>query len=396
MTLTSPDAPARAAAEERKSRRRRIVAGVLALLLVGLVVSAGLVAWYYAGMVLTPGGGALPAAPVDVLASGPGSVTLSSDPLARRPGLYGLDYDGGYARVGAIHAQNGRAVRRALRPFEGPVDLPDEAVLDSFAYPRDPHDAFAFDVRDVLLENSLGAFPAWYVEGRSDGLWAIYVHGRGSSRAEGFRTLPILRAAGLPTLFVTYRNDPGAPVSPDGLYGLGWTEWRDLRPAVAFARDRGASGVVLIGASMGGAIVSTFVHEAPEADFVRGLVLDAPVLDWGVTLRLAARRRGLPEAIVPLGMLGSTVRGGIPFDRLDQLARAEEFDTPILLFHGTADETVPVELSDAFAAARPRLVTYVRVPGAGHVQAWNVDRQGYTAALLSFLAELDSRLPAAP
>lgn len=95
----------------------------------------------------------------------------------------------------------------------------------------------------------------------------------------------------------------------------------------------------------------------------------------------------MPESLVPIGMTASELRAGVDYDALDQVANAEVFDTPILLFHGTADRTVPVSLSDRFAAARPDLVTYVRVEGAEHVTSWNVDRSRYESAVRDFLAE---------
>ena len=53
------------------------------------------------------------------------------------------------------------------------------------------------------------------------------------------------------------------------------------------------------------------------------------------------------------------------FTDFDYLKSLPGLKPPILLFHGDADKTIPVELSDAVAAARPDIVTYVRVPGAG-------------------------------
>ena len=50
---------------------------------------------------------------------------------------------------------------------------------------------------------------------------------------------------------------------------------------------------------------------------------------------------------------------------------------------------IPVALSDAFADAHPELVTYVRVEGAGHVHAWNVDRPRYETAVRIFLATVN-------
>ena len=70
------------------------------------------------------------------------------------------------------------------------------------------------------------------------------------------------------------------------------------------------------------------------------------------------------------------------------------FQAPILLFHGDADRTVPVATSDRLAEVLPHLVTYVRIPGAGHVQGWNVDRERYVAAVRTFLTRVlsDERL----
>ncbi len=78
-------------------------------------------------------------------------------------------------------------------------------------------------------------------------------------------------------------------------------------------------------------------------------------------------------------------RRRIDWRGLDHLADPRLFGSPTLLFHGDADATVPVALSDAFAALREDVVTYHRVPGAGHVRTWNVDREGCEGALAGFL-----------
>ena len=69
--------------------------------------------------------------------------------------------------------------------------------------------------------------------------------------------------------------------------------------------------------------------------------------------------------------------------------RVEELSTPILLFQGDDDPTVPVWLSDQFSDSLPDLVEYVRVSGATHVGSWNVDPERYEDAVRRFLAGLD-------
>ena len=78
-------------------------------------------------------------------------------------------------------------------------------------------------------------------------------------------------------------------------------------------------------------------------------------------------------------------RYGVDFDAIDYLP-GTWLRVPALVFHGTADATVPVAVSDQLAAAHPDLVREVRVRGAGHVRSWNADPQAYRAEEARFLA----------
>lgn len=109
----------------------------------------------------------------------------------------------------------------------------------------------------------------------------IFVHGHGTDRGEGLRILPTIVEQGFPSLVMTYRNDAEAPESPDGLYHLGQTEWRDLEAAADYALAHGAEDLILVGYSMGGAITCTFLRESVRADRVRGAILDAPASRLG-------------------------------------------------------------------------------------------------------------------
>jgi fermentation-respiration switch protein FrsA (DUF1100 family) len=81
----------------------------------------------------------------------------------------------------------------------------------------------------------------------------------------------------------------------------------------------------------------------------------------------------------------SSIRFGIDYDKLDYLSRTNELTTPILLFHGDADRTAPVESADTLVEARPDIVRYVRNSGIDHVRTWNVLRSEYEAAVKDFL-----------
>jgi fermentation-respiration switch protein FrsA (DUF1100 family) len=60
----------------------------------------------------------------------------------------------------------------------------------------------------------------------------------------------------------------------------------------------------------------------------------------------------------------------------------------MLVIHGTDDETVPFQVSEDLAAARPDLVRLFIVPGAGHVRGWNVGPQPYERAVTDFLSDV--------
>ena len=75
-------------------------------------------------------------------------------------------------------------------------------------------------MRQVTYPSGGRRLPAWFVAGDAD-TWAVLVHGKGGSVAEMHRLAGITSAAGLPTLSVAYRNDPGAPQEADGRYGYG-------------------------------------------------------------------------------------------------------------------------------------------------------------------------------
>ena len=366
----------------------------LALVAVALLAVAG-VAWYYAGEILLAEQPAAPSFDTNVYEVRSDQIVLEATDEAERPGTWGLAFPGGYGQIGPpLDSDEPTSVTRPFTALDGTPRAGARADVDAYGYPDDPAAAgFAFEVTHVEVEGPLGRYPAWRADGGSGGLdggsdrlWAIFVHGRAARRSECFRLLPTLVDLGISTLCASYRNDAGAPQDPDGLYRQGAEEWRDIAAALEYARAEGAEQIVLAGASMGGQISASLLRfERP--DDVAAVVWDAPALDWGPAIRQAVVNRGVPTWLVPLGMAASELRAGIDYDALNHVSSADEFDVPILLFHGAADQTVPVEVSDRFAAARPDLVTYRRTAGADHVQSWNADPRAYADAVASFLTE---------
>lgn len=370
-------------------RRWRWLATAAIALLVSLGGGAA-IAWHFSDAVLVPDHSSW-AKRTEVVALPPGKIVLDRDEESERPGVYGLEWPGGHAIAGAIGDETDGTVTRRLRQVRGYLVPEMDVGVESDVYVGDPRQAFGLPTAHLAVRGELGPMPAWLVRGRSS-TWAIVVHGINGTPQDGLRLVPTLHRAGLPTMLIAYREDSGAPSSPDGLHHMGLTEWRDLQAAARYALAHGAKRLVLAGYSMGGAIVAQFMQRSPLAGRVAGLMLDAPVLDWRRTLEFNATQMSLPGfAAVPLEW-AIDARIEADWQSLDALAHPEDFHLPILLFHGLDDKVVPIATSNDFAAELHRWVTYYRVPEAGHTEAWNVDPTFYERRLAAFLSSLEPRV----
>lgn len=366
----------------RWPRRVAIASGTLGALVIATTAAGG---WYYADELLQVRPDPKER-PIEVLAVSGGMITLRGEG-ADEPGLTGLEWDDGYARIGpdVTKTADGDVVR-SLTPFPDRPPVGTHARVDFYAVPVDLAAVSDFAVEPVVFGGPLGPYPATFVPGEGT-RWVVHVHGRGANRAEAYRMVPTLQRLGYPQLAISYRNDTDAPADPDGQFGLGWTESADLSAALDHARAEGAKDFVLVGYSMGGAIVGNYLRTYGSAD-IAAAIYDSPALSWADILAFQARERSLPEAGGALAALVVRLRTGIRLGEMDQVVHADRLDVPVLLFHGTGDATVPVVTSDAYAAARPDLITYVRTEGAGHVQSWNAGPEAYAAAVEAFLAGL--------
>jgi alpha-beta hydrolase superfamily lysophospholipase len=315
------------------------------------------------------------------------TITLPRLPKTVVNGTYGITWPNGNALVGEITDLSERTVtRRVIKATEGlSTGLP--VRWNKFVYRGNPQTALGLPYEEVHIPGRLGDLPAWLVPGERE-TWVLLVHGFHATREEALRALPTLSEMGFPALVMTYRNDAGAPQSPDHLYHLGDTEWEDVEAGVSYALSHGARDVILFGWSMGGCIVETFLHRSPSTAHIRAVVLDSPILNWQRVLEAQVQLLHLPRSFsYPIKWM-VTWRANINFALFNYELPTDETPIPTLLFHGTADTQAPVASSDLFAQARPNLVTYLRVAGANHTLVWNADPHAYTNALKTFLNQI--------
>jgi alpha-beta hydrolase superfamily lysophospholipase len=329
-----------------------------------------------------------------------GTILLSSNADSRLRGDYSFWFsrDSGHARLGEIIAETPTTVRRRVLGVDfGDLAAAKRGRLSGWFHlsPRD----LPFAYRDVSVETPLGPAPAWLIpaEGGTGTRWVINVHGRAVRRSETLRAIPPFRAAGYTSLIASYRNDGDAPRSDDYRYALGDREWQDIEAAMRYAIDHGATELVLMGWSMGGATVLQALTRSPLGEYVKGVVLDSPVVDWIATLDFQVALRRLP-AVVRWGVLqlfrnrwGGLFTGlaePLDLDRLDFVRRARELSVPILILHSDDDGFVPSTASRALAVARPDIVTFVPFEVARHTKLWNYDQDKWENAISDWLDRL--------
>lgn len=288
-----------------------------------------------------------------------------------------------------------RFARSLLRP-PGPSEPQEDPITRGwvFATPADTD----LPWEEIPVPGPLGSMPAWHLPPTSVSAdWVILVHGRTADRAETLRAVPSIVKAGWHALAVTYRNDAGAPRSIDGKYGLGSTEWEDIRAAVQEAERQGAQRIVLLGYSMGGLISLRAATELVRAGNSRlvGIALDSPALSWTNIITHHAELMRLPAqtGLAVTAVLGSAaaplLTGAaqpIQWREIDGGNLAARASLPILLMHSAADAYVPIGPARQLAADLPDRVEFHEFPDAEHVRLWNADPERWERHLTEWLA----------
>lgn len=275
---------------------------------------------------------------------------------------------------------------RALTNPTGPVPaVGDKISLQGNIWITNPKAALGIDYQDVTYMSPVGTMKAWVIPNSDSHTWTIAVHGIGADKTEMLRFVKPVRAAGSTMMIINYRGDRNNPASPDGYTHLGDTEWQDLEAAVRYAKQHGATNIQLYATSLGGSITEGYLRRSNDvaAAHISKVVLDSPALNWKEVLKYRVQKLGYPGFLSTPGMVVSSWRAGIDFDRITTTAKS--IRQPTLIIHNADDKTVPQAASKEIAAARPDLVTFVDFGSGGHIRAWNHDPGRYETLITNFL-----------
>jgi carboxylesterase len=232
----------------------------------------------------------------------------------------------------------------------------------------------------------------------------LLLHGLTGSTFELHPLAERLHAAGMRCVAPVMAGHGGAP---DGLFGVGWSEWV-AKAARDLARLEGARRTFVVGCSMGALVACALAHDHPER--VDGLVLLAPALELGIWGRLAALLGRLPplrRVVVPKAA-GSDVRDvemkkrnpglpGVPLGAVAELrGLAAHVDrqlpgiaAPALVIAGGHDHTVTLSGAKRLARRIGSGPAELRVLEASfHLVGIDVERDRCADEALRFLESL--------
>ena len=123
------------------------------------------------------------------------------------------------------------------------------------------------------------------------------------------------------------------------------------------------------------------------------MITDSANIDLGSTIDFRGSQEELPllpfnvpPTLAWVAKFFTSLRIDVNWKTLDYIEGAERsLRVPVLAIHGTADDSIPIEQSMALEEAQPDLVELMPVEGAGHVESFHVDFDGYVSAVLAFL-----------
>lgn len=199
----------------------------------------------------------------------------------------------------------------------------------------------------------------------------LYLHGTFRNLYRNHPKMQAIRDAGYSVLAVEYRGwGDASPLVPseDSVTADARTGWRELVRRQPEPRRR-----VIFGHSMGsGAAIA--------------LAADLPAGDYGGVVLESAFARAADVAVATSRLLAPlTWVRDLGFDSASRIGAVR---APILMLHGTADTTVPIDLGRALFEAAPPSRRFVAIEGGSHSRLHEDDAARYRDALQDFAREL--------
>jgi fermentation-respiration switch protein FrsA (DUF1100 family) len=240
----------------------------------------------------------------------------------------------------------------------------------TFPAPRDPlpdpHAVLGYGERIELQMRDGTRLRGWYLPARTakdPSAALLWFYGNGETVGAIWPVIRDFRPPGAALLVIDYPGygASGGRATEAGVYEAGDQAY----DALAKRPDVDAQRIYVYGRSLGSAVAT---HVAATHS-VAGLILESPFTS---ARDMASRHyRIVPRFLVRL--------------QLDNLARIQRLRCPILIFHGTQDMLVPIEMGRRLAAAASGPVEFVMIEGAGHNDTYDLGGRRYQEKIAGFV-----------
>lgn len=255
-----------------------------------------------------------------------------------------------------------------------------------FQDPQEPHRDVFFRTADGVLLHGARFFAVESTKRRGT---VIQFHGNAGNLTSHYRSLTWVTEHGYDLLTFDYRGygrSEGSP-SPEGLH-------RDALATIALARSTPAPSeepdLVLIGQSLGGAVLLRAMVDLQERARVRAVVVEGTFASFTAMAAHVVKRPVFTHPLAPIAMALVSDRYA-PAGAIEKVA-----PIPLLVVHGQRDAIVPASFGcEIFALAREPKELWL-VPGAGHIEALREPRFNLQRALIHWLDRTARNGPRAP
>jgi len=215
---------------------------------------------------------------------------------------------------------------------------------------------------EVRFPVSTGSLHGWWIPAITPNAPVVlYLHGNGSNIGDLVNQADRLHQLGLSVLLFDYRGyGNSSPPFPNEaiVYEDGEAAWQYLTQIRGIAPEQ----IFLFGESIGGAVAIELATRHPDA---AGVIVQSSLTSMQDMADYTKLSRLFPT-------------DWLLTQQFDSLSKVRSLQIPSLFIHGTADQTIPVHMSQALFTTAPDPKQLLLVPNATHT---NVPRLGGTLYL---------------
>lgn len=214
----------------------------------------------------------------------------------------------------------------------------------------------------------------WWIPAQPEAGVMLYLHGNGINIGANVTQANHFHQLGFSVLLIDYRGYGRS----DGEFPTESTVYQDAQIAWNYlVRERQVNPkrIFIYGHSLGGAIAIDLAVQHPET---AGLIVESSF----TSMQEMADLKGWSR-LFPVDLLLT--------QRFDSITKVKSLKLPVLFTHGTLDNKVPLQMSQALFAAAPEPKQLVLFPDAGHNNLAEIAGLQYLQAIQRFMEQVQAQ-----